>query len=246
MIKSKLFYTVALSFTFTFSINAQKMEVDINSKSAASKEQHVENRTAGDYHDGGSRKKTLHTKAIYFEKNTKERHNIEGTYPSSVRFRPPTRFYSGTQHEAWKKLNTSGELPDGWIIDHGTTGRSNVVHTSSWTGNLITAEAFHVAFLEKSQGENSSAYKAAYERANEIIAGIRKLTLVSGQPGYLVRGYAYGHGPSYSERQYRWGEEGTGIYGIRGWASTGTCDIVVDQVIIITTRFLGVWASIIS
>ena len=189
-------------------LQAQKMEMEMPNKESTQTAEQVNHHAMGVYHDTGSWKKTLHAKAIYFEKNTEERHNIEGTYPSSVRFRPPTGFYSGTQHEAWKKLNTSGELPDGWIIDHGTTGRSNVVHTSSWTGNLITAEAFHVAFLKKSQGENSSAYQEAYERANEIIAGIRILTLASGQPGYLVRGYALGHGPSYSERQYRVGEEG--------------------------------------
>jgi hypothetical protein len=209
MMKAKFIYAAALSFTLTFSLNAQKMEVDINSKSATSNGQQIEDRTAGDYHDGGSWKKTLHDKAIYFEKNTKERHNIEGTYPSSVRLRPPTRFYNGSQIDAWKTLNTTGKLPQGWFVDQGTTGLSNVVHTSSWTGNLITAEAFHVAFLKKSKGENSSEYKAAYERANEIISGIRKLTLVSGQPGYLARGFAYGHGPSYVERQYRWGEEYT-------------------------------------
>ncbi len=33
---------------------------------------------SGDYHDRGSWKKTLNNKAEYFEKNTEERHNIEG------------------------------------------------------------------------------------------------------------------------------------------------------------------------
>jgi hypothetical protein len=209
MKNTKLIYLCVLSFILTFNLFAQKMEVDVNNESSILTEMHIECRTAGDYHDRGSWEKTLHDKAIYFEKNTKERHNIEGTYPSSVRLRPPTRFYHGSQEDAWKILNTTGELPQGWFVDHGTTGLSNVVHTSSWTGNLITAKAFHVAFLRKTKGENSSEYKAAYERANEIISGIRKLTLVSGQPGFLVRGFALGHGPSYAERHYRWGEEDT-------------------------------------
>lgn len=185
---------------------AQKMEME--ARKSPSTKSGLQLGTAGDYRDHGSWKKTLHEKAIYFDKNTKERHNIEGTYPSSVRFRPPTKFYSGLQKDAWKRINATGELPEGWFTDHGTTGLSNVVHTSSWTGNLITAEAFHVACLKKIVGENSREYREAYERANEIIAGIRILTLASGEPGYLVRGYALGHGPSYSERRYRIGDKG--------------------------------------
>ena len=163
---------------------------------------------AGDYHDRGSWKKTLKAKAEYFEKNAQERHNIEGIYPSSVRLTPP-EYWAGSQEEAWKIINTTGELPPGWIVDHGTTGMSNVAHSSSWTGNLITAAAFRTAFVKKKYGENSTEYKEAYERANEIISGIRKLTLVSGQPGYLARGFVYGHGSTYGEREDPGGESGT-------------------------------------
>lgn len=187
---------------------SQKMEVEVNKVVSTGFDTQLEYRISGDYHDKGSWKKTLHDKAVYFDKNARERHNIEGTYPSSVRLRPPVRFYAGSQVGAWKKLNTTGELPEGWFVDHGTTGLSNVVHTSSWTGNLITAQAFQVASLRKFKGEYSEEYRKAYERANEIIAGIRILTLASGQPGYLVRGYALGHGPSYSERRNRKGAEG--------------------------------------
>ncbi|MBT3383315.1 MAG: hypothetical protein HN778_14955 [Prolixibacteraceae bacterium] len=203
----KLIVTCFLSFITTLNLFAQKMEVDVNSQSNLMPDMDIEYRTAGDYHDSGSWKKTLNDKAVYFEKNTIERHNIEGTYPSSVRLRPPTRFYNGSQKDAWKILNTTGELPQGWFVDHGTTGLSNVAHTSSWTGNLITAKAFHVAFLRKTKGENNKEFKAAYKQANEIISGIRKLTLVSGQAGYLARGFALGHGPTYAERHYRWGED---------------------------------------
>ena len=164
---------------------------------------------AGDYHDRGSWKHSLQEKALYFEKNAAERHNIEGTYPSSVRLHPP-EYYAGSQQGAWGKINTTGELPPGWFVDQGTTGLSNIAHTSSWTGCLLTGEAFHVAFLRKKYGENSPEYKAASKRADEIISGIRKLTLVSGQPGYLARGFAMGHGVTYGEREYAWGESGTG------------------------------------
>lgn len=160
------------------------------------------------YRDRGSWKKTLHEKSAYFEENTKERHNIEGTYPSSVRLIPP-KHYAGSQQGAWKHIIETGKLPPGWIFDHGTTGLSNVAHTSSWTGCYLTAEAFRVAFLRKEFGEDSAEFREAYERANEVISGIRKLTLVSGQPGYLARGIVYGHGVTYGEREYPWGESGT-------------------------------------
>ncbi len=151
------------------------------------------------YRDMGSWKKTLHEKALFFEKNTQERHNILGSYPSSVRLIPP-KHYAGSQEGAWEQIVQTGELPPGWTFDHGTTGISNVAHTSSWTGCLLTSQAFHVAFLRERYGEESSEYREAYERANEIIHSIRILTLVSGQPGYLARGVALGHGISYEER----------------------------------------------
>ncbi|MCH8291938.1 hypothetical protein IH992_12665 [Candidatus Poribacteria bacterium] len=151
------------------------------------------------YRDRGSWKKTLHEKAVFFEKNTKERHNILGSYPSSVRLIPP-KHYASSQEGAWKQIVETGELPRGWTFDHGTTGISNVAHTSSWTGCYLTSQAFRVAFLKAEYGETSPIYKDAYERANEVIGSIRTLTLVSGQPGYLARGVALGHGISYEER----------------------------------------------
>jgi len=208
MKRVKVVYFSVLIFLLPNFLLAQKMEMEIEKSSSIKSDVNTGYLTAGEYHDSGSWKKTLQDKAVYFDKNARERHNIEGTYPSSVRLYPPATFYAGSQKDAWKELNATGNLPEGWFIDHGTTGLSNVAHTSSWTGNLITAEAFHVASLKKDKGENSAEYKAAYERASEIIAGIRILTLASGQPGYLVRGYALGHGPSYSERYYRTGDEG--------------------------------------
>ncbi|MFB3785571.1 MAG: WD40/YVTN/BNR-like repeat-containing protein [bacterium] len=151
------------------------------------------------HRDRSSWKKTLHDKALLHEKIMQERHNIEGTCPSSVRLIPP-RHYTGDQTGAWKRLVETGELPPGWIFDHGTTGLSNIAHTSSWTGCYLTAEAFRVAFWRKDKGESSPEFLEAYARADEVISGIRKLTLVSGQPGYLARGIAYGHGLSYEER----------------------------------------------
>ena len=163
---------------------------------------------AGDYHDRGSWKKSLSEKAVFFEKNIKERHNIKGTYPSSVRLTPPD-YYAGSQEGAWEKIITTGTLPAGWYVDQGTTGLSNIAHTSSWTGCLLTGKAFHVAFLREKYSEGNPEFKEAYRRADEIISGIRKLTLISGQPGYLARGMAYGHGVSYGEREYYpWGEAG--------------------------------------
>ncbi len=151
------------------------------------------------YRDQGSWMKTLEEKAEYFERNAAQRHNILGTYPSSVRLVPPEH-YVDPSLGGWKSLVETGELPPGWTFDHGTTGPSNIAHTSSWTGALLTGEAFHVAFLRNSVGVDHPDYKVAYARASEIIHGLRILTLVSGQPGYLARGIALGHGISYEER----------------------------------------------
>lgn len=152
-----------------------------------------------DYHDRGSWKKSLHEKAMILEKNAQERHNILGSYPSSVRLIPP-KHYAGSQEGAWQQIIETGELPPGWTFDHGTTGLSNVAHTSSWTGCLLTSQAFRVAFLRDRYGEDSDEYREAYARASEVINSIRILTLVTGQPGYLARGVALGHGISYEER----------------------------------------------
>lgn len=155
------------------------------------------------YRDHGSWMKTLDEKAIVFGRIVAERHNILGTYPSSVRLVPPNH-YVDPSLGGWKSLVETGELPPGWTFDQGTTGPSNIAHTSSWTAALLTGEAFHVAFLRDSLGMDHPEYKAAYARANEIIQGFRILTLVSGQPGYLARGIALGHGISYEER---WGTD---------------------------------------
>jgi hypothetical protein len=152
------------------------------------------------YHDRGSWKKPLHDKAEFFERNARERHNILGSYPSSVRLIPP-RHHAGPQEGAWQRLIETGELPPGWTFDHGTTGLSNVAHTSSWTGCLLTSQAFRVAHLREAFGEQSDAYREAHARAHEIIGSIRILTEVSGRPGYLARGVALGHGISYEERE---------------------------------------------
>jgi photosystem II stability/assembly factor-like uncharacterized protein len=149
--------------------------------------------------DLGSWKKPLHDKALHFERNTAERHNILGTYPSSVRLVPPRHFVDSALG-GWRSLTETGELPPGWTFDHGATGPSNIAHTSSWTACLLTGEAFHVAFLRDSLGTDHPDFKKAYDRANEIIAGFRILTLVSGQPGFLARGITFGHGVSYEER----------------------------------------------
>ena len=152
------------------------------------------------YHDRGSWKKTLHEKAEFFERNARERHNILGSYPSSVRLIPP-RHHVGLQEGVWQRLIETGELPLGWTFDHGTTGLSNVAHTSSWTGCLLTSQAFRVAYTRKAHGEDSAEYLEAYTRADEVIGSLRMLTLVSGRPGYLARGVALGHGISYEERE---------------------------------------------
>ena len=49
--------------------------------------------------DRGSWKQTLRAKALHFEENAAQRHNIVGSYPSSVRLLPP-KHYAGPQEGA--------------------------------------------------------------------------------------------------------------------------------------------------
>ena len=151
------------------------------------------------YRDHGSWKQTLHQKALILEKTAAERHNILGSYPSSIILFPPKHYVDPETH-GWRTLVETGSLPEGWTFDHGTTGGSNIAHTSSWTGCLLTGAAFRVAYLRDALGTNHPEYKAASKRADEIIHSLRILTLVSGKPGFLARGVALGHGISYEER----------------------------------------------
>ena len=70
---------------------------------------------AGAYLDYGSWRNTLEGKAALFEKNADERHNILGTYPSSVILTPP-RHYVDPGGGGWKTLVETGELPPGWTV----------------------------------------------------------------------------------------------------------------------------------
>ena len=122
---------------------------------------------AAAYRDHGSWMKTLEEKAKTFERNVAERHNILGTYPSSVRLVPPNH-YVDPSLGGWKSLVETGELPPGWTFDQGTTGPSNIAHTSSWTGSLLTGEAFRVAFLRDTLGAEHPDYKVARDRASVL------------------------------------------------------------------------------
>ncbi len=131
--------------------------------------------------DRDSWKKPLHDKAVSLEKQIRQRHDIVGSYPSMVLLVPP-KHYAGSQQGAWKKLIDTGMLPPGWIVDHGTTGVSNIAHTSSWTGCYLTGQAFCVAFMKEKYGADSPQYREASARASELIHALRVLTLVTGQP----------------------------------------------------------------
>ena len=116
--------------------------------------------------DQGSWKKSLHDKATSFNQQTAERHNILGSYPSSVRLLPPEHYVTrpglpvdaGLQQGAWQQIVETGKLPPVWTFDHGTTGWSNVAHTSSWTGCLLILQ-HQGAFREEIGG---AGYMTAY------------------------------------------------------------------------------------
>jgi hypothetical protein len=111
---------------------------------------------------------SLHKKALLFEENVLRNHWIEGLYPSIVAL-----------------------PPDGSPPDQTTAGRSNVAHSSSWTGNYLAGQAYRYAFTRD---------ESVRRHCDEILQALHRLQEMTGIPGFLARGYLRGHGPSYEER----------------------------------------------
>jgi len=117
----------------------------------------------------------LGQKADVIQQNIHQRHWIEGTHPSLV------------------------VVPsDGGPVDYGTTGACNIAHSSTWTGCYLVGIAFRYGWA-KEHGTPADV-EAALNVGGQIANGLYMLSHVSGTPGFLSRGIAYGYGPSYEER----------------------------------------------
>jgi len=114
-------------------------------------------------------KMSLNDKAMLFEQNALRNHWIDGLYPSIVVL-----------------------PPDGGPPDHSTHGRSNVAHSSSWTGNYLAGQAYRYAFTKD---------ESVRGRCDAILQALHRLQEMTGIEGFLARGYLRGHGPSYEERE---------------------------------------------
>lgn len=117
----------------------------------------------------------LNEKARIIQEKIYRDHWILGTYPSQVQI-----------------------YADGRPVDHGTTGYSNIAHTSSWTGSYLMGAAFRYGWA-KEHGTPEDV-EAALNLGGGMVNGLYLLSHVSGKPGFLARGVAYGYGPSYEER----------------------------------------------
>jgi len=117
----------------------------------------------------------LGQKADMIQQNIFKRHWIEGTYPSQVL------------------------VPaNGGPVDLTTSGSSNIAHTISWTGSYIMGIAFRYGWA-KEHGTPADV-ETALNMGGEMVNGLYILSHVSGKPGFIARGVAWGWGPSYEER----------------------------------------------
>jgi len=117
----------------------------------------------------------LGQKADVIQQDIHQWHWIEGTYPSGV------------------------AVPsDGGPANYSTTGGSLVAHSSTWTGCYLIGAAFRYGWA-KEHGTPADV-EAALNLGGQIANGLYMLSRVSGTPGFLSRGIAYGYGPSNEER----------------------------------------------
>lgn len=147
--------------------------------------------------DDGSWRLPLDEKAQVIEQNIQERHNMLGLYPSQI------------------------EVPlDGGPVDYSTLSYQNVAHSVCWTSNYLAGASYRYAYLKKS-GAPMKEVSEALARADELFEAVYRCQLVTGVPGLQARGYQFGHGESYEEREGArtsgaW-HQGTGEYSNLRW-----------------------------
>jgi len=139
----------------------------------------------------------LDEKANIIEQNIQERHNMLGLYPSQI------------------------EVPlDGGPVDYSTRSYQNVVHSVCWTANYLAGASYRYAYLNKA-GAPKKVVVDALARADELFEAVYRCQLVTGVRGLQSRGYQFGHGESYEEREGArtsdaW-HQGTGEYSNLRW-----------------------------
>jgi len=85
------------------------------------------------------------------------------------------------------------EVPlDGGPVDQSTTGYSNVAHSICWTANYLTGQAYRYAFTKDEK---------VRRHADQVLKAMIRCMKVTGVTGLQARGYVFGHGESYEERE---------------------------------------------
>ncbi len=85
------------------------------------------------------------------------------------------------------------EIPlDGGPVDQSTTGYSNVAHSICWTANYLTGQAYRYAFTKDEK---------VRRHADKVLRAMIRCMKVTGIRGLQARGYVFGHGESYEERE---------------------------------------------
>jgi len=117
----------------------------------------------------------LAAKARVIQQGTSERHLVEGNYVAMV---PVPR--------------------DGRPVDHSTLTNTGDMHSSSWTGTYLLANAFRLGWA-RWHGTPADV-EEALDLCEETLGGLWILTHVSGKPGLLARKIVHGHGVASEER----------------------------------------------
>jgi hypothetical protein len=85
------------------------------------------------------------------------------------------------------------EVPlDGGPVDQSTTGYSNIAHSVCWTANYLTGQAYRYAFTKDAK---------VRRHAGRVLQAMVRCMKITGVKGLQARGYVYGHGDSYEERE---------------------------------------------
>ena len=127
--------------------------------------------SGGAFADKDVWKVPLEKKSEIFEKNILEHHWINGLYPSIV------------------------QLP----ADFTTQGDANIAHSVCWTSNYLAGQCYRYLFVKKT-GTKEDA-EAVRKHVEAVFDAVYRCQKVTGVRGLQARGYVFGHGESYEERE---------------------------------------------
>ena len=81
---------------------------------------------------------------------------------------------------------------DGSPVDQTTQGSSNIAHSINWTAYYLGGQCYRYLFTKDEQ---------VRDHCNQIFEALYRCQLVTGIRGLQARGYVFGHGESYEERE---------------------------------------------